>query len=423
MVAKIAKKTQPYVLRVPPLTPRQREIYDLWFNAPYRYLIVSCGRQVGKSHTALMIALKTALKPLYGSKKCRIGYFMPYIDGAKLQYKRLVETVGGKLQGLNTNDTERKVTFANGSTVRFLGTDNPKSIRGNTFDYIIVDEACFVDGEVWQSSILATISIALSAGKGKVLLTSTPKDKNWFYDYFITKHPEYVSIKFTSAESGLHTTDQLNQIRSKTPAAIFANEYEAEFSEGSKGIFDLTRAKILPLGKEKNLTLTTDQNGVVAAVDWGMAQDYTVLVVLNTNKEVIFLKRWRQSMWHLVIDEICSTLRKLGNPLCYCETNGIGNMPTQELRRKYGNAREWVTTADSKSECILRLAEDLISPEPNRRISLPNVPYVLEEFENFGFEYIGGKMRFKNMNADVHDDTVMAIAIANVKHKPVTKFL
>lgn len=395
------------------LTERQKDILSAWTNPLYKYVVVSCGRQVGKSYAALAISLKTAIacKELFGLSKVKIGFFMPFNDGAREMYERANEFIYGKLSGVSTNSTQRTIKFNNGSIIRFLGAESSKAIRGKFFDFVIVDEACFVKDIVWQEAITATLSRARALGYGKVLLTSTPKEKNWFYDYFIKQEQGYHSIKFTSYESGLHSLEYLEEIRSMTPKAIFDNEYMAEFVDGSKGMFELDRISVL------NTTEVKDKVAAVAAVDWGMENDYTVLVMLNKNKEICFLKRWRKVAWHTLLEEINQLLRTYGNPLCYCETNGIGNMPTDELKRLNGVVRPFNTTQSNKTEMIMKLSKDLLIPSGASKLKLINEPYLIEEFENFGFKYDNGSMKFGNLKNDVNDDTVMATAIANYNFK------
>ena len=407
---------QKQTAKIEELSDKQKSIYQDWLNPKIKYLVLSCGRQVGKSYVAIAIAIKTALNPALlkaNSTKCKIAFFMPFNDGAKLQYERACEFIQGQLSGLRLNSTTRTIKFANGSVIRFFGAEKQTSIRGNTFDYIIVDEACFVRDEVWQAGITPTISRAMAQGYGKVLLASTPKTKNWFYDYFNNTSEDFKSIKFTSYESGLKGDNitEVNRQKELLPKAIFDNEYMAEFIEGSRGMFELDRIGFKATNDIK------DKIGCVAAVDWGIDNDYTVLAIMNSNKEVCYINRWRKLEWHTLISEINTVLRAYGNPMVYAEKNGIGNMPTKELKRVYGATFEWITTNSSKTDIIMKLSKDLHTSEKKDKVYLPNIDYVREEFENYGFSYENNLMKFGNMKSDVNDDTVMAIAIANANFK------
>lgn len=412
MESKDRKYSLKQVAKIDELSPKQKSIYQDWLNPKIKYLILSCGRQVGKSYVAIAIAIKTALNPNLlreNSKKCKVAFFMPFNDGAKLQYERAVEFISGKLSGLKLNSTSRTIKFPNGSVIRFFGAEKQTSIRGNTFDYIIVDEACFVRDEVWQAGITPTISRAMAQGYGKVLLASTPKEKNWFYDYFNNTSEGFKSIKFTSYESGLPGDNIAEVDRQKLllPKSIFENEYMAEFIDGSRGMFELER---ITFAKQNTIS---DKQGVIAGIDWGFTNDYTVLVILNTNKEVCYINRWKNIGTHQLIPNIVDALKAYGNPFVYAETNGIGSFPTDDLKRVYGAVKGFTTTASNKTEMIMKLANHLLTPKEEDKLKLPDVEYLKEEFENFGFRYENGGMKFGNMKADIHDDTVMATAIAN----------
>ena len=138
-----------------------------------------------------------------------------------------------------------------------------------------------------------------------------------------------------------------------------------------------------------------------------------MLVILNTNKEVCYINRWKNVGTHELIPQLTNALKAYGNPFVYAETNGIGSFPTDDLKRVYGAVKGFTTTASNKTEMIMKLANHLLTPKEEDKLKLPDVEYLKEEFENFGFRYENGGMKFGNMKADIHDDTVMATAIAN----------
>lgn len=399
-------------LKLHKLKDRQRDILNAWNDKSINFITVCCGRQVGKTQTAVQIAIKTLVEPLYEQSMVKIGFFLPTYKQARMVFKR-VKTLLGNNQGFTFNKTELRVTYKGlfkdkpiNSFIEFWTSEND-NCRGNTYDYLFVDEACFVKSDIWFEAILATGSVALSAKKGKVLLTSTPKEKNWFYDYFMDKKEGYKSIKFTSYESGLQSEEFLDDLKRKTPKPIFDNEYMAEFVDGVQSLFDTAQLKY-----SNNIT---DKKGVVAGVDWGMDNDYTVLSILNANKEVCHIRRWRKLPWNQLVEEIAADLRAFGLPLTYAEKNGIGNMPTGELTRLYGSVRPVNTTAQLKTDMILKLSKDLL--DDKKPLILPDIDYVRKEFANYGISYVNGNAKFGNISNNVNDDCVMSIAIANHNFK------
>ena len=394
------------------LTDKQKDIYHAWLNPVNKYITVSCGRQVGKSQVACVIAIRTALQGLPDNPNsyCTIGIFLPTYKQTAILYKRIISLLGNSVKGMKANASNKEITFPNGSIIRFHTADND-NMRGQTYDYIIVDEACMVKGEIWEAGIEPTVSIAQTFGWGKVLLTSTPKEKNWFYNHFIDTQKGYTAIKFTSYESGLHKKEVLDDKRRKMSAAIFKNEYLAEFQDGSAGMFDITRATFIDTDE------VVDKKAVVAAIDWGGRNDYTILTLINKNREVFAIHSFIQMDYADVYREITAILKSKGNPVCYSEKNGVGEHATSAMKRLYPRTREWTTSQRSKTEIMLALSESIISPKNLDRLKLPNDEELKLQFENFAYVFQQGQFKFVNLKAGVHDDIVMSIAIANFNFK------
>ena len=77
-----------------------------------------------------------------------------------------------------SNKAELTLEFINGSSIQFLSAERYDSIRGFSFNYMVVDEAAFIKEQAMNEAIFPTLS---AIGK-KCLIISTPKSKNWFYN-------------------------------------------------------------------------------------------------------------------------------------------------------------------------------------------------------------------------------------------------
>jgi len=399
-------------LDVPKLKPRQKDIFKAWLNPDNKYITVSCGRQVGKTQTACTIALYTALfgMPDNPNPSVTIGIFLPTYKQTVILFKRIDSWVGNKIKGLRKNISTKEFFFPNGSIIRFHTADND-NMRGFTYDYVIVDEACSVKSEIWEAGIEPTVSVAQSQGYGKVLLTSTPKEKNWFYNHFMDVTPGYQSIKFTSYEAGIHSKALIDDKRRKMNPSLFRNEYLAEFQEGSAGMFDLTRADFI------NTESIIDKKAVVAAIDWGGRNDFTVLSMINKNKEVFAVHSFIHTDYSVVYTKITELLRAAGSPVCWSEKNGVGEHATSALKKLYPRVKEWNTSNKSKTEMALKLSEDILTDKKAEKIKLPDDAELKLQFENFAYVYEYGKFKFVSMKSEIHDDIVMSIAIANMNFK------
>ena len=394
------------------LSKRQREIADAVINSNYKYIIVSTGRQVGKSTVAGQIALYLVIN----NKSYKVGFFLPTFKQAKEQFSRITKGLVNVDDSLVTfNKTDLEISFCNGSVIKFWTSEND-NCRGYTYQSIIVDEACFVKDEIFSAAILATVLVSLSNNKGKVLLTSTPKEKNWFYDYFVDgmdeSKPDIKSFTFTSEEGGLISKAELDRVKERTDPNVYKNEYLAQFIEDGNGLFSYTNSLYVGNKYEELSTNYTSKNQCVAGLDVGMENDYTVLTIMETvSGKVVFIKKWNKCDWYDTLEEVVQIVKKYNNAKLFVESNGIGAMPLQTLSKMYNNTKKWVTSETSKVDIIQKLMKDLSLNE----ITIPKDEQLIKELNDFGVKYVNGKPRYAAIKGN--DDMVMSLAICNYNRK------
>ena len=153
----------------------QRKVIDGFADSKHKFGIVACGRQFGKSLLAQNLMLYWALQ----NPKQKCGWISPIFTQSRKVFKEL-EAAAHKLIK-SSNKAELTIEFINGSTIQFLGAERYDSIRGFSFNYVVVDEAAFIKESAMNEAIFPTLS---ALGK-KCLIISTPKSKNWFYTYYL----------------------------------------------------------------------------------------------------------------------------------------------------------------------------------------------------------------------------------------------
>ena len=150
---------------------KQKLIHDSINNEPYKYYILNIGRQFGKS----MLGINQLLYWAINDKGCNIGWVTPIYKQSKKVFDEIEKaTSKSGLFEFNRSDLTIK---GFGSQISFYSGERPDNIRGNTFDYLIIDEFAFTRDELWNEVLSATV---LVKGK-KVIFISTPKGKNHFY--------------------------------------------------------------------------------------------------------------------------------------------------------------------------------------------------------------------------------------------------
>ena len=162
------------------------------------------------------------------------GWVSPIYSQGKKVFEELLNA-SNKLV-LSSNKADLTIKFVNGSTLQFLSAERYDSIRGFSFNYVVIDEAAFIREEGINEAILPTLS---AIGK-KCLVISTPKSKNWFYTYYlrgVNEQSDYISFKGVSIDNPYVSPEFILEQEKSLPKDIYRQEYLAEFSEATNDVF------------------------------------------------------------------------------------------------------------------------------------------------------------------------------------------
>lgn len=374
----------------------QQKIHDAINNGSCKYYVLNIGRQFGKS----LLATNQMLYWGFNIAGCKIAWVSPVYKQAKKVFED-VESAFGDAGGvfLHKNKTDLTFTLASGSTIQFFSSERYDNIRGFTFDYLICDEFAFMDSEAWTEVLRATV---LVKGK-KVLLISTPKGKNHFWQLHSLdgENPQYKAFTMTSYDNPIIDPKEIDDARATLPDHVFRQEYLAEFIDGGAGLFnDLNMVEPSKQGTK-----------FFAGVDVGRVDDYTVLSVLNEFGEQVFIDRWRHDTWSNIARKVADKINEY-NCATYVEVNSIGDAVMEVIGtfvKNKQNIHPFVTTGKSKNDAI----EQMAVANQTKEISFRPVDWLRKEFEVFSFEF-NAKSRSLRYGAPsgFHDDGVMGTAIS-----------
>jgi PBSX family phage terminase large subunit len=369
-----------------------------------KYIIANCGRQVGKSFLGMNILLKWILED-----NNSIGMWVaPIFAQSKKVFQELALSLANSGLTKSVNKSDLTITFINGSIIYFRSAEREDNLRGNTLTYLVIDEAAYIKNNVWSEVLRATI---LVKGK-KVLFLSTPKGRNWFYEMAMRgdseDYPQYKTIKASSFDSPYISEEELVDAKNSLPDGIYRQEILAEFLDDGGEVFSsLEISSVLtaypPLVSNEKY---------YAGLDVGRANDYTVLTILNSKGDVVYIYRERQNSWNVIVSEVVKILRTY-NTRCVIEINGVGDPVYEQIKKQYPNVEPFVTTNDSKQNII----EELIMTMNENKIKLPSKdlnPDLYKELSVFTYEYSPKTRRVKyGAPNGFHDDMVMSLAMAN----------
>lgn len=322
----------------------------------------------------------------------KIGWVSPVYKQSEKVFDEMVRAFDSSFIKSNA----QKLTIeVNGSTIQFFSSERYDNIRGFTFDYLVCDEFAFMAEQAWTEVLRATV---LVKGK-KVLLISTPKGKNHFYNLFNLDgvNTQYKSFKMSSYD-GLADKNEIDGARFTLPEHIFKQEYLAEFVDNGSGVFTNI------IFNDKAL-VTSD---CYAGIDLGRADDYTVLTILNDKGQMIYCERWRHNTWQNIINSMLPVLEKF-RPYVFIELNSIGDVIYEHIKKVYDNIKPFITTAKTKPEAI----ESLQVAIQNGEFSMINIEWLKKEFDVFTYVYNHTSRTIKySAPQGFHDDGVMSCCIA-----------
>ena len=379
----------------------QRKVIDGFSNSEHKFGIVACGRQFGKSLLAQNLLLYWALS----SPKQKCGWVSPIFTQSRKVFKEL-EAASHKLIK-SSNKAELTIELINGSTIQFLGAERYDSIRGFSFNYVIVDEAAFIKESAMNEAIFPTLS---ALGK-KCLIISTPKSKNWFYTYYlkgIDGGSDYISFAGISTDNPYIDTDFINEQSKSLPPSIFAQEYLAQFSEATNDVF----RGIDTVCNLNNYEQPRRSTKYYFGVDVGLSDDFTVVTILDESGRTAFIDRFNGKSFEDAGNTLITHLKRYNVRGGYVETNGIGKAIYEQIRKSGVKCSPFITTQDSKLTAVRALIQDI----ENQVLELPSkdlFPHLYNELTAYTYKTsANGKLSFTHPSG-YKDDCVDSLWLAN----------
>lgn len=261
-------------------------------------IIVCKSRQIGISWCVAFLAIWCAITNQAASgpfKDTKVGIIskddkaakklMALIQKLVFESKHNLDILikGGRRAPLNKSE----IHFINGFIKCFPPT---RAAAGETFDFLILDEAAFVDDEI----LIEVLEPTVSAVDGNILLVSTPtgqkgffyelfdpndlKDKHEYYRYYLHwKMCENEAQKRLIREKGEHAKRDGNM-------KSFDQEYNALFTVDTSAFFE--DQDVEKGYKEKNISLEYESTEPCSlAIDYGIIKAATTLTIVKETKK------------------------------------------------------------------------------------------------------------------------------------------
>ena len=378
----------------------QKQVITAFADSKHKFGIMASPRQFGKSLLGQNLLLYWLLRES-GQKGAWIS---PIYNQSKKVFQELTNAAHGLIS--HKNKADLSITFINGSTLLFLSAERFDSIRGFSFTHLVVDEGAFIKEQAINEAILPTLT---AIGK-KCFIISTPKGKNWFYNYYMRGNQDnetYISFKGNTTDNPYADQEFIAEQRRSLPSDIYKQEYLAEFTDAGSEVFrGLDNVCIT------NQFDNTSRERCFFGIDTGLSNDYSALSIQNEIGKVIYMEKRNGENITDIANHFISILSRFNVVGGYVETNGIGQAMYDLIKPKQRKAQKFTTTQDSKTTIVRALIEDI----EQENVELPSkefYPDLYKEMTLYTYKLgNNGKLSFTHPNGG-HDDLVDALMLSN----------
>ena len=364
-----------------------------------RFNVVCCGRRFGKS----TLGINRLTPALEGYP---VAWFSPTY-GMLTEIWRETKNAYHPLT-VRKDESRRRLELSTGGVIEFWSLENFDAVRGRKYKHVVVDEAAMVRylQEAWQAVVRPT----LTDFEGSADFFSTPKGMNFFktlYDWGQDPaRADWMSWQMPTLANPYIKPSEIESARLDQPERTFAQEYLAQFLDDAGGVFRRVLASTTAELQEKPLA----GHHYVFGVDWGKQNDFTVISVIDTDlNEQCYLERFNQIDYALQTQRLEALVERFKPEMVLAEKNSIGDPLIEQLSRKGMMIRPFNTTNASKTLAIEALALDI----EKGSLRLLADPVQTAELQAYEAERLPSGMTRYSAPAGMHDDTVMALAIAN----------
>ncbi len=364
-----------------------------------RYNTVACGRRWGKSTMAIELLTRPALEAQ------PVGYFAPTYKLLTELWRWLEVTLHPVMR--RSNATDRRIELVTGGVIECWTLEDSNAGRSRKYARVVIDEAGLVPtlGETWQAAIRPT----LADMQGDAWMLGTPKGRNFFWECWMRgldeTRTDWMSWQKPTSDNPHIKPEEIEAMRFEMTERRFEQEILATFLDDGGGVFrNVREAATAQPGAEPDAA-----HAYVIGCDWGKSNDYTCFAVIDvTDKKMVFLDRSNKVDYILQRARLLALCERWKPGVVIAEANAMGTPIIEALSRDRIPVRAFTTTNATKAVII-----DALSLAFERRdITILNDPTLIAELQAYESERLPSGLTRYSAPESMHDDTVMALALA-----------
>lgn len=221
-----------------------REHQALIHKSLKRFSVLVCHRRFGKTVLCINELIDRALRCELPNP--RYAYIAPYFNQAKDVAWTYLKEYTRDIPGVETHETELKVTLPNGAWIRLYGADNPDRLRGIYLDGVVLDEYAQMAPRMWGQ----VIRPLLSDRRGWAVFIGTPMGHNGFYEMYDgaahgwpnedgtrVKASDWFAGLFRASDTGVVAAAELEAAKRDMAEEEYDQEFECSFTAAIRGAY------------------------------------------------------------------------------------------------------------------------------------------------------------------------------------------
>lgn len=328
----------------------------------------------------------------------------------------------GKSYEGKIRESDKELHLPNGSEIWLRSSENPDSIKGEGTKGVVIDEFTLMQELIWLECVQPTL---LDYG-GWVFLIGVPAGKNWGYRLWerarMGELPGWKHYHQTTYDNSYIPHDRIDAIRETVPEMVFRQEYLAQALEDGGEVFRRVRDCAVATPQDGAIYDVIEGGDPIAhnyliGVDWAKTSDFNVFCVIDTNlMQCVHLDRSRHIDYTVQRARLRALWERFNRGPIIAESNAMGTPIIEELQRDGLPVQGFVTNNASKTQII----EALTLAFEQGAIGIIPDDTLIAELESYSSERLPSGLTRYGAPSGMHDDTVMALAIA--WHGAATQF-
>lgn len=307
--------------------------------------------------------------------------------------------------------SNRKELDLFGQKLDMRSADRPELIEGFAYKFIMLNEAGIIlrNDYLYNNTILPmTIDFNPDFYVG-----GTPKGKGLFHQ-LATKAQDAANGKwqffhFTSYDNPYMDRKEIDGLAAELPEAVRRQEIYAEFLEDVSAVF----MKLEACAHARTAEPVFEKRYFLG-VDLARLQDYTVLSVMDSDGNQVYMDRFKEIDWKLQRERVRFVSEKYNKAQIWVDATGVGDPIYEDLVNMGLDVQPYKFNNTSKKQLIQALMISL-EQEKIRILARDEENGKVQFNEMVIFEYemtSSGLIRYQAPEG-YHDDCVIALSLSN----------